>query len=751
MLPFRKTPLVLALGAANAFAIPCVATAQEGATNAPRKALAQACAVEGGNAAPSAGADAAGRAQAGCSKAVLLDRVVVTATRSSKAIDRIPGAVSVITRDDLDEQLRVVEDLSELLATQVPGYSPSRGKMTSFGESMRGRTPLILFDGIPQSNPLRNGAREGYFADPAVIERVEVVSGASAVQGLGATGGIINYISREPGSAGTRHTLDLKYGTQFRSDDALLKGGYLLEHKQGAFDALGYLGWASRGVGVDGEGHRLGIEGTQGDIQDSTARDVFIKLGYDIADTQRLQLSFNKFRMAGDSDWRAVAGDRAGGIPTSAERGAPVGIPPRNKARTASLQWSDSDLGGGSALLQVYKQDFAASYGAGTFGVFQDPAIAPRGTLIDQSEVVADKKGLRSSWVRPEFLASSLELTTGLDWLSDTSFQQLAATGRIWVPQLEFDSWAPFAQLEWEQGAFTVRGGVRREDATLNVSTYTTLAAYGTRVVEGGEQSFSQWVRNLGAVWRFTDGWSAFASYNEGFGLPDVGLVLRGVNSDGQSVSNLVDLKPIVTDNRELGLTWAGAAGSFTASYYDSRSELGSQVRVDRATGLGSVVRTPIHVTGIEFAGEWRPHENWQVSATYAQTRGKTAASEGAPLDLDLGSRSQGPDKALLAFRWTPMADVSLRLQGARYFSRDINEGRNTGTTVYEEHFDGYTLVDFGAGWNTSVGEFSLGIENLFDRQYLGYFPQSQPNPDNLNYFAGRGRTFTVGWSRSFD
>lgn len=728
MLPLRKTPLVLALGATLALIAPVATLAQEVPT-----------------------ADTGDGGDADTPSATTLDLVVVTATRGSKAIDKIPGAVSVITRNELDEQLRVVEDLSEVLATQVPGYSPSRGKMTSFGESMRGRTPLVLFDGIPMSNPLRNGAREGYFADPAVIERVEVVSGASAVQGLGATGGIINYISRTPRTDGTRHTFDLKYATQFESDDALEKGGYLLEHKQGAFDALGYVGWAARGVGVDGDGRRLGIEGTQGDTQDSIARDVFIKLGYEFADTQRLQLSYNKFRMAGDGDWRAVLGDREAGIPTSAERGAPVGNPPRNKARSAALEWSDADLGGGSAVVQVYKQDFAASYGAGVFAAFQDEAIAPKGTLVDQSEVVADKKGLRSSWVRPAFVVDNLELTTGLDWLSDTSFQQLSMTGRYWVPRLEFESWAPFAQLEWESGPFTVRGGLRREDATLNVDTYTTLAVYGPQVVTGGEQSYSQWVKNLGVVWRFAGGWSAFASYNEGFGLPDVGLVLRAVNKPDRSVDNLVDLKPIVTDNREIGVTWAGAAGSFTASYYDSRSELGSQVRVDQTTGMGSVTRTPVHVDGFEFAGEWRPHQDWRVSATYARTRGKTAVAEGQPLDLDLGGRTQGPDKALLALRWTPTPDLSLRLQGAHYLSRHVNEGRDTATIHYEEHFHGYTLVDFGAGWETRVGEFSFGIENLLDRQYVGYYPQVQPNGDGLNYFAGRGRTFSVGWRRSFD
>ena len=727
---FRKTPLALALGASLALAAPI--------THAQSQT-------------PPADGDSDHRSRSPENAAATLDSVVVTATRGSKAIDKIPGAVSVVTRQEMDAQLLVTEDLSQVLATQVPGYAPSRQKLTSFGESMRGRAPLILFDGVPQTNPLRSGAREAYFADPSVIERIEVVSGASAVQGLGATGGIINYISRTPREEGTRHTVDLKFGTQFHSDDALWKTGYRVEHKRGRFDALLYLGGTKRGVGVDGDGRRLGIEGTQGDTQDSTATDYFLKLGYDLTDTQRLQVSANQFQIDGDGDWKRVLGNRATGLPTSAVRGEPLGEAPRNRVRTLSADWSHADLAGGTASVQVYKQDFSATYGAVATSTFQDASIAPIGTLVDQSEIVADKAGLRTSWVRPGLWAEGLELTVGLDWLSDKSKQQLAMTGRTWVPELDFESYAPFAQLEYEAGPFTVRGGVRREHASLNVATYRTLAAYGSREVQGGERAFTQWVENLGAVWRFADGWSLFAAYNEGFGLPDVGLVLRAVNRNNQSVENLIALEPILTDNREIGLTWAGETGSFTTSAYDSRSELGSQVRVDSQTGIGSILRLPVRVKGVEFAGEYRPHKDWTLNATYATTRGKTAAVADGPLDVALGARSQGPDKLIASLRWAFTSNASLRLQTEHYASRDINAGRRAGTANLEEHFNGYTLADLGATWATRIGEFGLGIENLFDRQYVGYYPQSNPAGTNEDYFAGQGRTFTVSWRRTFE
>lgn len=681
-----------------------------------------------------------------------LARVVVTATRGSKAIEKIPGAVTVITAPEIEAQTLIAEDLSQVLSVLAPSYAPSRQKLTSFGESMRGRTALLLFDGVPQSNPLRNGAREGYFADPSLIERIEVISGAAAIQGLGATGGIINFISRTPRAVGTRHKVELKYGTQGHGDDALWKAAYTLEHKApgtDGFDALLHVGGTLRGVGVDGSGNRLGLEAVQGDTQDSRAGDLFLKLGRDFGD-QRLQLSINQFRLEGDGDWKPVAGSRATGLPTGAAPGTPPGQPPRNDVRTVSLEWTHREFAGGEARAQVYKQDFAALYGATAATTFQDATLAPVGQLIDQSEVVADKAGVKLSWVRPDLFLDGLELTTGLDGLKDTSQQRLALTGRSWVPPLQFTSVAPFAQLEYELGPVTVRGGARHESGTLEVDGYRTLAFYKNTAVAGGKRTFDQWVKSLGAVWRLGGGWSTFVSYNEGFGVPDVGLVLRAVATANQSVDKLISLAPIVTDNRELGLAWRGRLGSFSASIYDSRSDLGSQIRVDATTGVGSVLRVPVHVKGFEFSGEFKPRQDLTLSASYARTRGKTAAQPDAPLDVDLGARSQGPDKLVLAAAWQFAPKGQVRLQATRLASRHINAGRMVGTARLEERFAGYTLADLAATWGTRWGDFGVGIENLFDRQYVGYYAQSNPAGTNDDLFAGRGRTLAVSWRRGF-
>jgi iron complex outermembrane receptor protein len=53
-----------------------------------------------------------------------MKEVVVTATRNSKSVDKIPGAVSVISQKELETQYLLADDPSAALATYIPGYRP---------------------------------------------------------------------------------------------------------------------------------------------------------------------------------------------------------------------------------------------------------------------------------------------------------------------------------------------------------------------------------------------------------------------------------------------------------------------------------------------------------------------------------------------------------------------------------------------------------------------------------------------------
>src|SRR5688500_9059020 len=183
-----------------------------------------------------------------------LDRIVVSAS-TSRVPDSdaaLPNTITIVDQEALRQQLAMTRDLSQVLANLIPAFAPSRQKMSSFGESLRGRQPLYMVDGVPQSTPLRDGSRDAHTIDPAMIERIEVIHGANALQGLGASGGIINIITkRAPRDDGeTFHEVGLGSSISLpREDDSAgYRGSYLLGTRKGAFDFVGGLSYAQEGL-----------------------------------------------------------------------------------------------------------------------------------------------------------------------------------------------------------------------------------------------------------------------------------------------------------------------------------------------------------------------------------------------------------------------------------------------------------------------------------------------------------------------
>src|SRR5690606_31526283 len=127
-----------------------------------------------------------------------LAEVVVTASRVRESIDEVPSAVTVLGAATIEQQMNINNSISEILGYTVPGLGPSTNKATNSGQTLRGRSVLVLLDGVPQSTPLMNGNRDIRSLDPAIIERVEVIKGATAIYGNGSGEGIINYITEVP-------------------------------------------------------------------------------------------------------------------------------------------------------------------------------------------------------------------------------------------------------------------------------------------------------------------------------------------------------------------------------------------------------------------------------------------------------------------------------------------------------------------------------------------------------------------------
>ena len=270
-----------------------------------------------------------------------LEEVMITASRVEKPLSTIPNTVTVIDTAALEEQLAIHNDISTVLGNLIPSFAPSRQKMTNAGESLRGRKPLYMIDGIPQSSPLREGGRDGHVIDNNVLARVEVLHGANAIHGLGASGGIINLITRRP-SETLQQSLNVD-GT-FQTHDIGESGdygiAYSISNRFGNADVLASLSLRDSGISYDANGKVIGSDNTQGDTMDSKSRNAFLKSGYEWSG-QRLEVMFNLYDIEGNNDWISVPGSVAQGLPSTAVKGTIPGEGARNEVTNIGLSYSN--------------------------------------------------------------------------------------------------------------------------------------------------------------------------------------------------------------------------------------------------------------------------------------------------------------------------------------------------------------------------------------------------------------------------
>jgi iron complex outermembrane receptor protein len=673
------------------------------------------------------------------------DTVVVTATRTVLPPSALPLTIEVIDEITLDQQVAIGGSIVDAVSALSPSFSPTRQKLSGSGETLRGRSPLYAINGIPQSTPIRDGSRDGYTIDPFFIERVELIYGSNALQGIGATGGVVNQVTvgppREDGVSG-RVLLQGTADDGFSGDGLGGKAGALVGWRQGRLDATVGAAYEARGAFYDGRGNRIGVDGTQGEIQDSQSWSLFARLGLQIDESARLDLIANRFELEGDGDYVVVPGDRAAGVPATSRRGDPPGMPPANRVETLALSLTDDDLWGGNLVSQLFYNRSRDLFGGGTFATFQDPAIAPPGTLFDQSANKSRKYGAKLSYELE--LLPGLRGTLGFDALVDRTEQVLALTGRAWVPPTEFRSLAPFAQLNLAllDDRLRLSGGVRWENVRLSVDDYTTLAFYGSRRVAGGTPSFDEPLVNGGVVVEPWPGIRAYASYAEGYTVADIGRILRAIDRDGVDIDDFLDVSPVVSNNREIGVEVDRGPVTASATYFWSSSKRGSLLVLNG--GVFDVERQRVAIRGFELNLKVEtPVPGLDLAVGYAHLRGRTDSDGDGVTDIDLDGANISPDRVNASASWRS-GRWSALLQGQWYLARRF-EG-----TDPRNAFEGYVLVDAAVRYETGFGGVSLSVHNLLDKQYITYNSDTTRPTDNTLFFAGRGRTITLGWDWRF-
>lgn len=163
----------------------------------------------------------------GQEKVIPLSEVVVTATLLETPRAQLTKAVTVITKDEIEErQLKTVEEaLREVPAISVVRQGSVGSQTSIFLRGTNSDQTLVLIDGVRVATSTTGGFD---FADLPTdnIERIEIVRGPqSTLFGSDAFGGVINIITKK-GEGKPTHTLSVEGGrhTTFREQLSSLGG-----------------------------------------------------------------------------------------------------------------------------------------------------------------------------------------------------------------------------------------------------------------------------------------------------------------------------------------------------------------------------------------------------------------------------------------------------------------------------------------------------------------------------------------------
>ena len=679
-----------------------------------------------------------------------IERITVTGARIVESLDEVPASITLIDQQTVQENLQVSSELQNLLSLVVPGMAPATGSSSNFGQTLRGRNVLVMIDGVPQDTPLRNGGLGVRTLDPASIERIEVVNGATSIWGNGAAGGVINYITKKPGAGKANVALTQAVRSSLvKTEDS--QGYRSVLSADGSLDKLGYvlkLSQEKYGVQRDADGDILGL---QYGLSDSRQRDAFVKLQYQLNADSGLQFSYNYYDSEQNARYRDVPGnidlgEKTYAVPLAADDiilGEPQG-PAGNY--NMMLKYQHDALFSNTALtVDAYRQKIDNVF-------FWSSTLANPEQGFDggQSAVLSEKDGLRGVLTSRLTLGNIyVTLVYGVDLLRDVTSQPLL-DGRIWVPEMDMGSEALFLQSKWElTDDLTLKAGVRRESVSVKVDDYDTLKVCRNTqtcstpmAVAGGKIDYDATTYNVGLRYRWSEAFSPFVSYSEGFEVPDLGLLLRTATVNDIS---RIQSEASVVKNYELGFSSQLDALYLSFALYRSESELGTGSQLDAATGIYRPVRAPQKIWGYEASLEYQLADDWHLRSAYGYTEGKDTLN-----DVYLGARQISAPKLSSALRYTPADHIHLSLYWLHVFSRDRFSPNDAGLYTGDQGpIDSYDVLNLSGSYQLANWQFFAGVENLLNADY---FPaRSQSFRYGSGYAVkGVGATLNLGLSYRF-
>ncbi|NMY75728.1 TonB-dependent siderophore receptor [Pseudomonas lundensis] len=675
---------------------------------------------------------------------------VSVGARTSTAISEIPGTVWVVDHVQLQEQLDTGVTLKEAIGKLVPGLDLAPEGRSNYGQNMRGRNVLVMIDGVSQ-NSSRGLSRQFDSISPFNVERVEVLSGASALYGGGATGGIINIVTKKGTPGPAQFETELSATSGFNNSDDLssrisqsVSGG-----TERIYGRLGISGEQNEAF-YDGKGDQVFIDNTQTDLQYNRTLDLMGSLAIKLDDEQDLDLLAQYYDSGNHGNVGIYFPNLHDKAPSNLEdaeirSGYDTDLKPRSKRLLFNANYHHSDVLGQDFYLQ-------GSYRKEDNNFFPFPyynTAKPQGSKgvyfaasQQNFEVTSLKALFAKQWDR-------LKLTYGVDldrerFNAEQSVFDSAISSQSGgldlvtqskaprYPSYRVDGHSVYAQLDWKlTDALTLSGGARRQQMDVEVGVFKN--------VPGGSNDYAVNLFNLGTIYDFQNGHQTWINYSEGFDLPDPA---KYYGKPGLSVKDN-PLAGIKSRQVETGWRFADVDWDAQAAVYYIWSD--KVITTDAATLTIDVTDKKSRDFGFEGALTRHFSDGWEVGGTLHMVRSEEEDANGDWMKRDARYASLSKSTAFVGWHGDGR---NVRLQGNHAFTLKDDA---------DHTISGYTTFDLMGSQETGFGTFSAGIQNLLDKEYSTVWGQRAAlfysptyGPEYLYDYQGRGRTYSLTWSMAY-
>ncbi|QEI09091.1 TonB-dependent receptor [Pigmentiphaga aceris] len=691
-----------------------------------------------------------------------LPTVTVTTQRFGGELMQPTRQVTVIEDQELDALRATSPNLATMLTKSVPGLSDSSRNLTDFGQTLRGRNVLVLVDGIPL-NTNRDSSRNLINIEPGRIQRIEVMRGSNAIYGSGASGGIVSVTTRPVGGEPVvETTVSMDAALSHLSREGL--GAQVQQYFSGRGDVVDYeidASYRRIGGSFDGNGDRIAPDASQGDLFDSNTYSIGGKIGLRIDANQRLQFAASYLRARQQTDYASdptVSATPLGSTTARAIKG--LDLAEQNQVENAmlSVNYDNKDVLGSSLSVLGYVRDNSTR-----FAPSDSRTNTNRGNNVDQ--VLQNNKvfGGRVTIDTPFGADRDTRLVWGTDFIQERSNMPLdvfdpaiydASRGLVfrttrqqtYLPWTTTRSLGLFGQLQHKfNDMWSAEGGLRYERASASFDDFQPLSQSrrpNPVSVRGGEVTYDATMFNAGLVFKPVTGHELYTSFSQGFDLPDVGLQLRNAQA-GFSI-NSSQLEPVKTDNYELG--WRGRFGNTMGSLavFRSTSDLGAVQSFNNGLTL---TRTQERIHGVEATiDHYSDDDVWATGGTLTWMEGRETP-QGATQDRIMTGYRIPPLKLTGYVQYQPSDRWSTRMQLTWFGARDyrLADGR---TQFARADVKSYYTVDLVTRYKLNKSDtITVGVQNLFNRQYLPLYSQLLRSGNNNSRLPAAGAVLTASYT----